>query len=845
MNTPATPQTAPWPFRRWVLALACFLAVFGARVWFVDRFGSDLPTWDQWGAEGESLLLPFEQGRLRLADLFIPHNEHRVVATKLLALGLYRVNGQWDARLECVTNAAMVGVFVAVLFLFGRRLVPPRWELAWLAALLALFAAPMSWQNILGGFHTQQTFLIAFSFAAIAGLGTCRALSAGWWLGGLAAFAALFTMGSGLLAAAAAAATVILTYAPREVVRRHAVTVVVCGAVVALGLRLHTSVSYHDYLKAHSVQDFLLCFWRSLQWPQVKVPVYGLVSWLPWAIVAWTVRRRGEAAPAGERLLTGAGIWVLLQFAASAYARGADGAWPADRYLDTVAFGIALNLLALLRLLSRTTPTGWRRPVRALACVAGAGMLAHGWWGHVSRMIGVEGPTLRAEHIDREQHTRAYLLTGDPSWLKEGHIPYPNAYDLRKFLDHDEIRRVLPASVRAPIAVPGMAAPDGGFVVPGLPAAVGTLTGWPMVGTFAVDGAATTATWQSGPLPQSRFSRWLLPTVSETPNASGLQVEILEGPATRPIVLSAANDPRLPHPGWNLAVVAAPGAGALLRARDASPDAWLAVGAPVEMAPGSYWAWQLARCGLSLFWTGVIGAACLGLGLVAPGVSAAALLARWRTTVARQSRRSSVAVAAAAAAVAGGMAFLATDPRDPAFFVATIRGDLKGNSVELFYDRGHGIRGADSAQCWFDHDLHERAMRLPLPAGNYRKLRFDPMDYGAATLIEAPRIEDADGSVLLEITPAMFEPRRDIADVRAQGRDTLVVATPDGGDPQLMVALTPKLRTIPIAYSPWPRRIVIVLSAILAAVLAPLAIAWITARRAPAHTEPKTVHHPA
>ena len=832
MSAPAEPHGAlTWRRRRGWLALACFLAVFGARVAFLDLFGSDLPNWDQWGAEGERLLLPFEQGRLRMADLFIPHNEHRVVATKLLALGLYVLNGQWDARLQCVVNAAMMAGFAAVLFLFGRRLLPPRWELAWFAALLAFFAAPMSWQNILGGFHTQQTFLIAASFAAIAGLGTCRALGAGWWLGLCAAAFALFTMGSGLLAPVAAGATVILTSTPQDLVRRHALTLAVCAAVAALGLSLHTTASYHDHLKAQTLQDFLLCIWRSLQWPQTKVPPYAALSWLPWAGIAWRVWRRGEAASRADRLLAGAGIWVLLQFAASAYARGAGGAWPADRYLDTVAFGIALNLLALGILLTTTPAAGRLRTARTVASLAGVALLMHGWWTHVSTTIDQSGPSVRAELIDRERHTRAYVLTGEASWLKEGHIPYPNAYDLKQVIDHEEIRKMLPASVRQPVAVPGMDSPAAGFANPGLPEAIATSPGSATIGSFGAAGTTSVGIWESGPLPSPHFGYWLLPTVTDAPGAAGLHLEIDDGSTTHPIELAAANDPRLPGPNWNLAVLPAPPATSRLRAIDASHGAWLGLAAPVEMATGSYWAWQVARQGLPLFWIGLIGAGALGLGLLAPAASAATWTSRWRRTIAGQSRARVTGASILAAALAAGAVVLATDPRSPAFFVATIRGDLKGNSVELFYDRGQGIRGTDSAQCWFDHDLHERAMRLPLPAGTYRALRFDPMDFGASTLIKSPRIEDADGRVLLEISPDMFEPHVDIAEVRADGADTIVTATAHGSDPQVFVVLDPELSTIPVRYTAWPRWAAVVLSALIAALLAPFATGWFAARR--------------
>ena len=844
MSHSIAPSPTEWRPRRWLLALACLLAVFGARVAFVDQFGTDLPTWDQWGAEGESLILPYEQGRLRFIDLFHPHNEHRVVATKLLALGLYVANGQWDARLECVVNAAMMAAFVGVFFLFGRTKIPRRWDLAWIATLIALFAAPLSWQNILGGFHTQQTFLIAFSFAAIAGLTRARPLSAGGGAGGACAVAALFTMGSGLLAAAAAGATLVATSRIRSMVRRHGLTLAVCTAVVGLGLWLHVSVPYHDHLKAQSVWEFVLCFWRSLQWPQLHVPVHAVLSWLPWGFLTWGARRSGDTPVGVDRLIAGAGFWVLLQFAASAYARGADGAWPADRYLDTVAFGIAINVLALLILLARSRKTGWPRRVRAAACVIGAGFLIQGWWMHVHTMLDDTGPALRAVHIDREQHTRAYVLTGDPAWLKEGHIPYPQAGELKRCLDYEELRRALPASARTPLGLSGVATPEGSFAFDAIPEDSGTLTGWPLVGSMGPSGARTTGTWQSAPFAPARFGYWVLPTVAPPHTAADLGIHILEGATRREIDLRASNDPRLPRPHWDFAVVPAPAAEAVLVAHDFSPDAWLGFGAPVEMATGSFLAWQVTQAGLTLFWIGLAAVALVGAGLLAPKTSAGAVIAAWRRTFAPLSGRRVVTSSILAGLAALVLAGIVLDPRRPAYFVATIHGDLKGNSVELFYDRGRGLRGTDSAQCWFDHDLVERHIRLRLPSATYRKLRFDPMDFGATTIVERPRIEDADGRVLRELAPESFVALRDIADVRAEGRRVVITAVPEGADPQLVVRLDPELSTVPVRHSRIGRWIAILACGLIAAIVAPPALAWLTIRhRARAH--PTSNSHPA
>jgi len=819
----ASAESPPSPrrFHVWLLAIACFVAIVGARTAYVHHFGSDLPTWDQWDSESERLLLRYEQGRLRIIDLFEPHNEHRIVATKLLALGLYLANGQWDARLECTANAVMVATF-AVIFLFvGRRLLDRRWHLPWLAAVLAVFAAPMSWQNVLGGFHTQQTFLIGLSFAAIALLTTRPSLSGRWWAGVACGAAALFTMGSGLLATAAAAATLVLTLPLRQVFRRHGFTLAVCSVIVVVGLSLHTPVAHHDPLKAHSVGDFVLCFWRSLQWPLLAIPLYALISWLPWGALAWRVRRGGESASPGERIVVGSGVWVLLQYAASAYARGADGAWPADRYFDTVGFGIAVNVLALLVLLSHVPLSGWRAQLRTSLALVGVVLLAHGWWSHISRMIYETGPYLRAEHIDREFHTRAFIYTGDISYLKEGHIPHPSAAVLHHQLTQEEIRRILPASVRLPVQMPGMASGSDGFTPAGLPSEYARPPGWPILGSYGTSRAGEVGTWASEPLPRAQFRYWAIPTITPAPGSGGLRLELTDGTARRRIDLAHGEDARIPGAAWRMAVVPAPRGPAHLLAEDANPLAWMAFAAPVEMATGSYWAWRLGGAGMVLFWGGVGACALAGFGMCGRD--------GWRSVLPGWVRRSygvlprplAATGGLLSAAVGGALAFTLVDPREPAFFVATIRGELNGKSVELFFDRGRGIRAADSAQAWFHEETQELALRLPMPAGTYRALRFDPMDYGATTVLESPRIEDARGNVLRLLQPAAFAPGPDLASVHADGTQVIIVATPAGADPQLHLKLDAPLSTQPGSQGRLRQWLALAIAGLLSALLVP------------------------
>src|SRR5580700_6563800 len=86
---------------RILIMIALASGVLGGKFLVIDRYGSDLPFWDQWDGEGDFLIHRFAENRLTFHQLFAGHNEHRIFFTRILVLGLYLANDrQWDAKLE-------------------------------------------------------------------------------------------------------------------------------------------------------------------------------------------------------------------------------------------------------------------------------------------------------------------------------------------------------------------------------------------------------------------------------------------------------------------------------------------------------------------------------------------------------------------------------------------------------------------------------------------------------------------------------------------------------------------------------------------------------------------------
>ncbi|MBI5689411.1 MAG: hypothetical protein HZC55_04885 [Verrucomicrobia bacterium] len=609
------------------LALCLFLIIATAKWATFDRWGSPMPDWDQWDAEAGELLSPWYGKDNFVRHLFHPHNEHRVILTKLHNLSLTVLNGQWDSRLEAVTNAMLHAAIAAALWLAAARWVSRAWLAPLFLLLVGLFAPPVAWQNVLGGFHSQQYWLVGLSFLTIATLPFHRPGSRGWWLGAFAAILVLGSMGSGLLAAATVSAVVAWRLLRREIPGRQAwPTLALACVLIAVGFAARIEVDWHQHMKARSVHDFVFSMLHSLQWPWRERNWYALVLWLPWLLtlahVLASPRPAGPsgageatAAPASSRagpVLAALGGWVVLQIAATAYARGAGADYPASRYMDTLSFGVAINGLALAWLHSSTTQTKAR---------LGLGIFALGWllvlgFGLHPQLDGtfrIELPDAVKYYRKAEGHLRRYLATDDPRQLAYPDIPYPSAQGLIDRLADPHLRALMPVPVRPPLTVAPQIAGDSPFrdndartADPnrpprhGLSPATPPLDFAPTWGSHGAPEAGGTPTgeWRSQPLPPpGRGSRLIFETAGHL-GQPGLALELRA--AADDALLATVTPSRLPGDAWRSAQVAAPSVPYRIVARDQDPSRWFAFSGPVVMGPLSYCAWQATKHGLLL-----------------------------------------------------------------------------------------------------------------------------------------------------------------------------------------------------------------------------------------------------
>lgn len=509
-----SPQRTPgprwWARRWWALALAgAFLFVVGARWQLLARHGSDLPFHDQWDAEGLHLLHPVLHGQPLAPQLWRPHNEHRPVLTKLLAYALTVADGTWNGRVQSTFNALLAGAIVLTFAgVFGRGLGRAQ-RCALAVALAVVFSLPVAWENLLWGFQSQFFLALLCGLAHLGGTWRRDRLGAAWAGGQLAGALALFTIASGF-ASAAANVAVAAWRLWRGGSESRALLWATLGANLALvagGLALLTPVPGHAALKADSALLLFHGIARLLAWP---APQWWLAPLLaaPAIVAGSALLARRETTAADRTLLAGI-AWFAALALAIAYGRGGDLQGIPSRYYDILFVGLGLGAVAALRWASGTGGA----PTARIALAAAWGALALGsvaWRAHHAVQHDEIGQRAAFQR-EQERHVREYLQTGDERILAREpmRLLHGEPTHLRLLLSDVHLRRVLPPSVRLPLAFRPAAESEGTFEAFLPPPEADSLYPAAAFRIHSPDTiSATAAVFRSAPLPEGALP-WL------------------------------------------------------------------------------------------------------------------------------------------------------------------------------------------------------------------------------------------------------------------------------------------------------------------------------------------------
>jgi hypothetical protein len=562
-----------------------FVAVFSAKLFLMYRNPVTVPYWDQWDGEARALYLPFKTCSLTWIQMFAQHNEHRFFFSRLLALDLLLVNGQWDPRLQQVVNAALHSLIaVLVVAILWRA---QQWQRLGLLVLIGVltFALPFAWENTLLGFQSGFYFLLLFSILGLWLTTTSRVRTLQWALGWLCALCGLFTGASGLLLAVAIAGVAALgVMNDRREWTDARSTFAAAAAILAVGLLTASSpLPYHEVLRAKTMSDFTGALGRNLAWPWVTNPQLTVVMWLPMGVLLFIVARRQAQMTLLERFTIGLGIWVVLHAAAFAYARGAGAPVPAARYQDFLSLGFVANAMAAIAGFDRigAGPTARRVAATVLAS----------WFlvpvvGLHSLVVDTQ-TTLshwRQYWSAHASTVRRYVLAGDLAEFVSKRpieqLPYPHAQVLAALLREPQIRRILPAAVREPVRVEPRTVTNDAFVSEGVSPTTSRDPAVRSWGSYTSQGALARGIFESRPIESCQSGNKLQFEVAGYLSARHqyLAVKNLDSGREQDVKLG-----KTATVGWMSALISCPAGPYAIMAVDATPDQWFSFREPVEV----------------------------------------------------------------------------------------------------------------------------------------------------------------------------------------------------------------------------------------------------------------------
>jgi hypothetical protein len=556
-----------------LFVLGFALVIFGGKLGLIHFAGSDLPFWDQWDAESEDVVRPYVEGRLTLSDLTRPHNEHRIIPTKLLALGLLAANRQWDALLEMTANALIHVLCAVVCLLVGRRWLTG-WRLTgYVGLLLLLFVLPFGWENTVRGFQGQFYFLLLFCLTHLWLSLRNDGFTWSWGLGQVAGAVAIVTMASGFLSSVALVAMLLFRLLQtRTWSAQNAVTFGIGIALTGAGWFLKTDHPGHEVLRASSLREFGASALRLFTWPANAFLPFGLVLVAPALVFIWRTNRFRNHPT--DRVLLGLFTWSVLQVLALAYARGSTTDI-ASRYFDLLAIGGMLSWVLLAREFTGRTRTA---VTLAWSVVFLAGLYdqtARAWRDNLVPLV----PQLRQQ----ETNVRSFLQTEDPLFIlgKEGtEIPYPDPHVLLARLKNESIRQVLPASVRAPVRVQANVDPTLATVPDVLKAAPTPVA----FSSWNVGGENTSVDWESTTHPLKTLPVLRFRVAGEWSRSDpAMMLNLTNENQNTPVQLESRGGLR-----WKTVNVVRPKGAWRIEARDQDPTSWFAFTEPVEVGYGSW-----------------------------------------------------------------------------------------------------------------------------------------------------------------------------------------------------------------------------------------------------------------
>ena len=433
------------PTIRILFTVGVFLFVVGAKLWVISEAGSSLPYQDQIDAEGESVIRPWLEDRLEWREFLAPHNEHRIVFTKLIALGVVAANGQWDAYIQVIINAFIhTALLLVILNWLYRNFEGWSVHILGLVSIL-LWTIPFDWENTLQGFQSQVYLVLTFSVLQLIWVLGAKRMDMRWWAGQLCGFLALGAMAGGSIASAAILAVLLIrSGTAAERTRFHVITAALSALWLCVGLLTRTPVPGHESLQAENLSDVVSSLHLVSSWPLPENIPFGFLFALPAVVLALRYLKR-KSISSFDRVWIGIVIWTVFTALATAIFRGQNSPL-ISRYLTGYSVLVIVQGIAWLKILGpRWSGVG----VAVWGVVVVTALIAS--FDHIrdQKLDPYTERMAQSESVVRkylESQNATALTVTDPRAL-----PYPSALALHEFWKHESIRTVMPAAIRPPL----------------------------------------------------------------------------------------------------------------------------------------------------------------------------------------------------------------------------------------------------------------------------------------------------------------------------------------------------------------------------------------------------------
>ncbi|MEE6176561.1 hypothetical protein [Mycobacterium sp. 050134] len=429
-------------------AVAC--TVLGAKLLIIAVLGSPAPLLDQWDGEADRVYAPHLKGSFNLVDLIAPHNEHRILATRVLALVHLELAGEWNTRLEMVFGAI---VHVGLITWFAALLMPLvayRRRLLFTAFVALLFSVPIGYENILSGFQSQVYCMLLFGVGALACFATASPFSLRW-CGGLAASALsymCFASGIATILAACILLGLQLGTGVRKRCGRELAAVIIISSIALVIILLEAADAVPKSTPWTFLQGFLL----------LTIPAFA--GMIPAGRFGLTTLAKRPTTSDRAWFSVAILVWIVLQLMLVAYGRGTV---VAVRYMDIILMIYPVALVGILALVdggsagkrfaryARQGAIIWVFSVVAFVAVLGyyQSVLGAVEWGKAAHQQVFNMQMFFATHRIEQ------LKANNPE--NKFNAAYPDAHRLGNMLEDPDIKSILPLGIRPPDADPASA----------------------------------------------------------------------------------------------------------------------------------------------------------------------------------------------------------------------------------------------------------------------------------------------------------------------------------------------------------------------------------------------------